>query len=249
MTTSTRTPPTPTPDDDLTTERDLRRSFLDLSGSQVVGGALAAATSALALSFLGVAGTLVGAIVGSLVATIGAAAYSRSLTLAAAQLRVVRPSGRPGDMRPDDLADGVAHATRDAGLTQVTGVTAEPVGRRWVRLATGLVLGVVLALAGITGVELLIGHPVSGSTTSGTSIGQAVSGAQRAETSTPAVAPTSTTSRATSPATRSATSPTTTAGATSTPTQGGAASSATSPAASTGTASPGSQSDAQVGGQ
>ena len=71
------------------------RSVLGLSVPQVLGGALAAATSALAASFLGVAGTLVGAVVGSVVATIGAAIYSHSLRKAATQLRVIRPAIRP----------------------------------------------------------------------------------------------------------------------------------------------------------
>ena len=59
------------------------RSVLGLSVAQVLGGALAAATSALAASFLGVAGTLVGAVVGSVVATVGAAVYAHSLRKAA----------------------------------------------------------------------------------------------------------------------------------------------------------------------
>ncbi|MGV1009307.1 MAG: hypothetical protein ACOYBY_11960 [Dermatophilaceae bacterium] len=239
MSTSTRPPSTPVPSNDPT-ERDARTSFLDLSGSQVLGGALAAATSALALSFFGVAGTLIGAMVGSLVATIGAALYSRSLRLAAAQLRVVRVSGQPGAAR--DTGD-VAAAADEAVLTQLAEVTDHPVQRRWLRLVAGIALGAVLALAAITGVELFLGHPVSGSTTSGTTIGQAVGGAPRAETSTTPAAPTSTTSHATSQATRSTASPTTSA-ATSVPTQGGAGSSTTTPTGNSSIVSPGGQASA-----
>src|SRR3954453_3085270 len=50
-----------------------------LSLTQICGGALAAVTAAVAASFLGVAGTLIGAGVGSVISTIAAALYSHSL--------------------------------------------------------------------------------------------------------------------------------------------------------------------------
>ena len=100
------------------------------------------------------------------------------LGLAAAQLRVVRVAGGPeatgaGD---DSLEGAPRHDADEAELAPTAGVTARPPERRRVRMVAGLALGVVLALAGITAVELIIGHPVSGSTTSGTTIGQAVGG-------------------------------------------------------------------------
>lgn len=53
--------------------------FADLSGLQLVTGALAAMTSAWLASWLGVAGTLIGAAVGSVVAAIASTLYSTSL--------------------------------------------------------------------------------------------------------------------------------------------------------------------------
>src|SRR5262249_27727682 len=52
------------------------RSRLELSAPQVLGGALAAASAAVASSWLGVAGTVLGAVVVSLVASVGTALYS-----------------------------------------------------------------------------------------------------------------------------------------------------------------------------
>ncbi|MGB8380937.1 MAG: hypothetical protein WCG47_06730 [Dermatophilaceae bacterium] len=198
---------------------------MGLSVPQVIGGALAAATSAVALSFLGVAGTLIGAVVGSLVATIGAALYSHSLGVAAAQLRVVRVAGGPeatgaGD---DSLAGAPRSDPDEAELAPTADVTAKRPERRRVRMVAGLALGVLLALAGITAFELIIGHPVSGSTTSGTTIGQAVGGAQRAEPSVTRPASPTTTK---TPHSATATTATATSGASSTATPGGPGASA-----------------------
>lgn len=55
------------------------KGFLGLSWFQVIAGALAAMTSAWIASSLGVAGTIIGAAVGSLVATITAALYANTL--------------------------------------------------------------------------------------------------------------------------------------------------------------------------
>ncbi len=224
---SIRTDPRSSParPDDASNETSSHRVSLGLSVPQVIGGALAAATSAVALSFLGVAGTLIGAVVGSLVATIGAALYSHSLGVAAAQLRVVRVAGGPeatgaGD---DSLAGAPRNDPDEAELAPTAEVTAKRPERRRVRMVAGVALGVVLALAGITAVELIIGHPVSGSTTSGTTIGQAVGGAQRAEPSVTLPASPTTTK---TPHSATATTATATSGASSTATPGGPGASA-----------------------
>ena len=96
------------PDDAANGPSSGRPSF-GLSVPQVVGSALAAATSALAASFLGVAGTLIGAVVGAVIATIGGAVYSHSLVKAATQLRVIRPGERLA-------AAGVANDMPNAAL-------------------------------------------------------------------------------------------------------------------------------------
>src|SRR3954469_9644094 len=68
-----------------------------LSVTQVSGGALAAVTAAVGASYLGVAGTLIGAAVGSVISTVAAALYSNSLSRAARASRtlVVRQTLAP----------------------------------------------------------------------------------------------------------------------------------------------------------
>src|SRR5688572_6265859 len=58
---------------------DTPGSKLDLDWSNTLAGALAAVSSAVLLSTLGAAGTLIGAAVGSLAATIGTALYAQGL--------------------------------------------------------------------------------------------------------------------------------------------------------------------------
>jgi hypothetical protein len=64
-----------------------KASFGGLNSVQVGASALAAVTSALAASFFGVAGTLIGAAVGSMVSTVAGAMYAESMRRAAARLK------------------------------------------------------------------------------------------------------------------------------------------------------------------
>ena len=57
--------------------------------------------------------------------------------------------------------------------------------RGWLRLATAAAVGVVVAFARITAVGLIIGHPVSGSTTTGTSVGRRSGASARRPSGTP----------------------------------------------------------------
>ena len=155
--------------------------FFGLSTAQVAGSALAAATSAVAASFLGVAGTIIGALMGSIVATIASAIYSQSLRRAAHRLRVLRPVPVSG--------------TASTEPRVVTGPARRERKRTWPRVAVGVVAGAALALGAITGIEGLLGHPISSSSRGGTSVGEALggsagSGAQRNRVRVPAPAAT-----------------------------------------------------------
>lgn len=170
---------------------------------QVLGGACAAVTSALAASFLGVGGTLAGAFVGSLVATIGAAVYAESLARAGKRLRVVRPAGQPSGGAPTSTERPevtMIPGRKHDGDTLVFVSRRKPAARRWLRLTVGLACALGIALAAITVLELVIGHPVSSSTRSGTTIGDTV-GSAGAEPANPVLPPlpTSTTARSTTP--------------------------------------------------
>ena len=116
------------------------------------------------------------------------------------QLRAVRTVGQAEAAGATGGADGGLVAGPDdadarSELPTAAPLEGQPGGRGWLRLATAVAVGVVVALAGITAVELIIGHPFSGSTTTGTSIGQAVGGVPRAEPSSSGPSPSPTPSR------------------------------------------------------
>ncbi len=159
-----------------------QRRPLGLSLTQIAGGALAAVTAAVAASFLGVAGTLTGAALGSVVSSIGAAVYSTSLSRAARASRVlvVRPGGLaapdPADVPPpvgrdpEVLADAPADAVTTPADTPPSLWSSVVSRLRWrpVLLVAGTFF--VAAMAVIVVTELAIGHPISNSSKSGTTI-------------------------------------------------------------------------------
>ena len=77
-----------------------RPGGIELSGSKVIAGVMATLTAAIAASYLGVAGTLIGAALGSLASTMGTEVYrhylvrSQERLKAAGVLRLPRPAAR-----------------------------------------------------------------------------------------------------------------------------------------------------------
>jgi hypothetical protein len=166
---------------------------LELDWLKTIGGALAAVSSAVLLSTLGAAGTLIGAALGSVIATVGGALYSQGLArsrdrlaqaqglalrkVGIAQAEVRRASRHQGD---DQAVDAhLAHADERLGEAQADlgGIADEPTtepGWRerlallpWKRIsiiAAGLFAAAVLT---ITAFELVAGESVS-SITGGT---------------------------------------------------------------------------------
>jgi hypothetical protein len=167
----------------------------DIKLSQLIAAALAAITAAFLGSRLGVAGTVVGAGVASIVSTVAGALYQHSLDRTS---RTVR--SRVGPARTDDPA------AEDTVLVQ------PPIARRrrprWVVAAALTVLAFVIGMGAVTGVELLKNGPLSGGdngTTVGSLFGQPT---QRTTSTTPPTPSTTTTAPTTTqPAT---TAPTTT---------------------------------------
>src|SRR5918912_2964645 len=159
------------------------RPVAGLSVPQVVGGALAAVTTAVAASFLGVAGTLIGAAVGSVISTLATTIYSNSLSRAARVSRTLvvrravapeRPNGAPSEAPDADGEPGekvVEYTTRSrTGTPEAVGTGPLWSRIRWkpVALAAGLVF--VAALAVISVSETILGHPLSNSAESGTTL-------------------------------------------------------------------------------
>lgn len=143
-------------------EQEGRR--LELSGAHVTASALAAVSSALLLSELGAAGTVIGAAIASVVATVGSAVYVHVFRHTGDQLRDVRAQITP-TRRPAADPANAADAPTVVGLTPVAdrGPTV-PVPqpsrtRTWlVRSAVGAVAVFALAMTAITVAELGMGR-------------------------------------------------------------------------------------------
>ncbi|MEO7350359.1 MAG: hypothetical protein ABIR34_12405 [Marmoricola sp.] len=185
-------------DNDQKTERTL-----GLSPAQIAGSALSAMSAAFVASWAGTTGTLIGAAVGSVVATIGASLYTSSLRRsseavrrAAAQVRqtslltgslprtVVDGPMRSRDRRegPDEPpateVSGDPDETTPAGQGDLE--QADDPGRKlpWGKVLLASLAVMLAALGGITAVEAITGRPISswlgGNDSQGTTVGHVV---------------------------------------------------------------------------
>ncbi|MGX5654619.1 hypothetical protein ACWKWC_07595 [Geodermatophilus nigrescens] len=150
--------PRPGPADETPDEKaDEKPARLQLSPVQVAAGALAAVSSAVVLSFFGVAGTVIGAALASIVSTVGSALYSASLTTTGERLRKARVH------RPAPAADP-ADTTATRELPPSLDPRRAPAPRqrpRWVRVAAYTAAVFVTAMVVVTGIELVSQQPVS----------------------------------------------------------------------------------------
>lgn len=197
--TKTLTRPTPEPPEPKTPR-------LEMSATQLIGGALAAMTAAVIGAQLGVAGTVLGAAIGSVVAGAAGSLYTASLKHTRAKLASAFV-GRVGET--DVEVTTVSTSTEVDGWTTVTQPTAaaapaspdpvataaevdsagHPVSRwPWKPILVSTAAVFLLAIAGITGFELISGQSVSGG--DGTTITQ-VSEGRSGGTDTPTQAPSS----------------------------------------------------------
>lgn len=150
--------------------------------SQVLAGALAAVTAALIGSTMGVAGTVIGAGLASMVSTIGGALYLRSIERTTKGVRTVRAKvvGKSGgttvlvadedpEKEPGDEVEAEPAVAEDE--------TAErpPEERRrlrWPMLVVGSLAAFALGMLAVTGVEWVRGESLSGD--GGTTFGSIV---------------------------------------------------------------------------
>jgi hypothetical protein len=154
-----------------------------MSLTQVAAGAVAAAASAVAASFLGVAGTVLGAAVGSVIYTLAATIFSKSVDSAAKVSRtlVIRratapesPGGAPASAVPDSAA-GEEPGEKVVEYTTRSGKPPQPAESIWNRIRwkpLALVAGFVFvaAMAVITVTELALGHPLGDPKGSGVTV-------------------------------------------------------------------------------
>ncbi len=166
----------------------------DISLAQVAGSALAAVSAAVIASFLGVGGTVLGAALGSTVATIGGAVYAHTFRQAGQKLGETRvltvvsrarlthePPG-PGDVPlVEPGADGPATTTGGRSGPRLGG---RPPWMTWQALAAMAVAAFLVAMVVISAIELTIGRPISGG--SGTTVSKLVHHSSSRHPSTPA---------------------------------------------------------------
>ncbi|MBP2386074.1 hypothetical protein [Paeniglutamicibacter kerguelensis] len=163
---------------------DKPKLSLGLSGTQTIGSAMAAVTSALVGSFLGVAGTLLGAALGSIVATVGGALYSRTLKSATDVAKVRIPRRNRRGLTADGADDGEANTGETMAASapaEVAGATDDQPARAgkkltpktWIKIASVSVGAFAIAMVGITAVEFGTQQPISSlvSTTTGIDTG------------------------------------------------------------------------------
>ena len=175
MMTDPKTSPADT--DEQPPERKTKR--LDMSGTQLVGGALAAMTAAVIGAQLGVAGTVLGAAIGSVVAGTAGSLYTASLKHTQNKIAsafVGRVGTTPSDhirlqrQRGRRLAGGhhaEAAVAPPSSNPVATSAEIDQAGRpapRWpwkpILISTAAVF--LLAIAGITVFELITGQSLSG---------------------------------------------------------------------------------------
>jgi len=137
--------------------------------SQVLAGALAAVTAALLGSTMGVAGTVVGAGLASIVSTVGGALYLRSIERTRDSVRTVRAkvvgkSGGTTVLVADEAGDEVE--------VEPDRPPEERRKLRWPMLVVGSLAAFALGMLAVTGVEWLRDESLSGGT--GTTFGSIV---------------------------------------------------------------------------
>jgi hypothetical protein len=139
---------------------------VQLSATQVAAGALAAVSSAVVASFFGLAGTLIGAALASVISTVSAALYSSSLQRTNERLRRARGqlTGRQAAVQETE----VAPAAPAAPATQVLPTHLDPrrapdrrARPRWTKVAVYAAAVFVMAMGIVTGIELIGQRPVS----------------------------------------------------------------------------------------
>ena len=91
-----------------------QRARVEINWVQVSASALAAVSSAVLLSTVGVAGTLIGAAIGSIFATVGSSIYSHYLELSRSRVAAAQAAARERATRTRSSASGTWAATRRA---------------------------------------------------------------------------------------------------------------------------------------
>lgn len=131
----------------------------DLSVPQVAAGALAAVTSMLLTNQIGIAGSVIGVAVGSVVSTVASSVYKRMVATGASTLKekITTSDDEPGVTRPLGVHEGTVDASgaRIAPEELRQRVHAQKAARTHKKVAAGII--VVAVVAALIGVALSAG--------------------------------------------------------------------------------------------
>ena len=205
-----------------------------LSLKQVLASVLGATAAALALSFLGVGGTMVGVVVGSAAATVGTGLAFHSLERGHEKVRAIVKVTPPPPVAPTASieppvvdADVSPWSSNGPSISTPPPSPLPPVGRssgpRW-PLAAVILLVIALTMGVLTLAELALGHPISSSLSkepapaAKTSIGDVFSRGSTTTTTSTTTAPTTTTPASSTTTTSTTTTTTSTSTTTTTST-------------------------------
>ena len=147
-----------------------RKSNLDLSVTQVVGGALAAMTAAALGSQLSVAGTVVGAALASIIAAVAGSLYTTSIRRTRDKVKTVFWTGQPNEVEEPTVMEIVSDSGGHVAGQRSHLVAPEPAPSprqrgpklNWKRVAVVALAAFGIAAISLTAVELVTGHALSG---------------------------------------------------------------------------------------
>jgi len=150
-------------------DKQSKAKALDLSPTQIVGGALAAMTAAALGSRLSVAGTIVGAALASIIAAVAGSLYTASLRRTHDKVKTVFWTGQPNEVEEptvmEILDDREGHvAGQRSHLVAPESVDPSP-GRRklnWKRVLVAALAAFGIAAVTLTAFELVTGNAISG---------------------------------------------------------------------------------------
>lgn len=152
-------------------DKQSKAKALDLSVTQILGGALAAMTAAALGSQLSVAGTLVGAALASIIAAVAGSLYTASIRRTRDKVKTVFWTGQPNEVDEptviDIVADNEGHITGQRSHLVEPEPGGEPSPPRrpklnWKRVMVAALAAFGIAAVALTTFELVTGHALSG---------------------------------------------------------------------------------------
>jgi hypothetical protein len=151
------------------TNKQSKAKGLDLSPTQIVGGALAAMTAAALGSRLSVAGTIVGAALASIIAAVAGSLYTASLRRTSDKVKTVFWTGQPNEVEEPTVMEIMEDREGHVAGQRSHLVAPEPVdpspGRRklnWKRVFVAALAAFGIAAVTLTVFELATGNAISG---------------------------------------------------------------------------------------